>query len=115
MPQLHRALNLFTILTLTGCTQSLTSGGDTVTRQDIQFTSQVAHADLPELRTQTAELNALMRDLVRQSTRKGILTGALAGCGLAVVSASNAPRCVAGAAAGGLVGGVIGNAQGKRQ
>ena len=53
---------------------------------------------------QTAALDALMRDIVRNSTIKHAAVGAAVGCGISVLAASDASGCLRAAAAGGVVG-----------
>ena len=69
--------------------------------------------DAALIEDQAQALNRMADDLVRRSTIKGAQTGALVGCGVAVVT-SNASRCVTSAAAGGLAGAAIGHVKGKR-
>ena len=64
---------------------------------------------------QTAALDALMRDIVRNSTIKHAAVGAAVGCGISVLAASDASGCLRAAAAGGVVGAVSGNLAGKRE
>ncbi len=75
-------------------------------------TSGVSEAQMAE---QTNALTSMTRDIIRKSTLNGAALGAIAGCGLVVLSASNAKNCVAGALAGGAIGAVAGNANGKKQ
>lgn len=63
---------------------------------------------------QIAALNQSADELVRSSRVNGALIGAALGCGLTVLSASNARKCVVGAAVGGAGGAVIGNMAGAR-
>lgn len=64
--------------------------------------------------TQVEALSATADDLVHRSKVRGATIGAAVGCGLAVVSATQARRCVAGAAVGGLGGAFIGEQAGQR-
>lgn len=114
MSRFRRSVSVFTIFVLTGCTQANTDSFGFVARQNTDFSAQEAGPDVAALHEQTQHLDGMMRDLVRKSTRKGILTGAAVGCGLVVLSASNSQNCVAGAVAGGVAGGMIGHAKGKR-
>jgi hypothetical protein len=66
-----------------------------------------------QMSAQTEALSNMTRDIVRKSTVKGAAIGALAGCGLAIISAANAKNCVASALTGGAVGALVGNAAGK--
>ncbi|MEP3787051.1 hypothetical protein [Ascidiaceihabitans sp.] len=114
MSRLSRSVSVFVIFAIAGCTQSQTDGFGFVARQNTGFETQVAHYDVVALTDQTAHLDVLMQDVVRKSTRKGIAMGAAVGCGLTVLSASNAQNCVAGALVGGATGGIMGHAAGKR-
>lgn len=68
-----------------------------------------------QMAEQTQALNRMTRDIIRKSTANGAALGALAGCGLVVLSASNAKNCLGGAVAGGAIGALAGNAHGKKQ
>lgn len=63
---------------------------------------------------QVAALNASADQLVRETTVTGALVGAAVGCGITVLTGSNARDCVAGAALGGAGGALIGNMAGER-
>lgn len=63
---------------------------------------------------QIAALNQASKQLVQKSTVQGAMIGAAVGCGLTVLSASNARNCLAGAVVGGAGGAVIGNRVGTR-
>lgn len=65
--------------------------------------------------TEQDDLNKMTRDIIRKSTVNGAAIGAVAGCGLVLLSPSNAKNCVTGALAGGVVGATVGAAQGKKQ
>ena len=67
------------------------------------------------LEAQAVALTESSDRLVRSSTVNGALIGAAIGCGLTVLSASNAKNCVAGAALGGAGGAAIGHAVGKQK
>lgn len=77
--------------------------------------SASASASETQMAQQTKALNQMTRDIIRKSTINGAAIGAIAGCGLIVLSASNAKNCVAGALAGGAVGAIAGNGNGKKQ
>lgn len=77
--------------------------------------SSSASASEIQMAQQADALTDMTRDIIRKSTINGAALGALAGCGLVVLSASNAKNCVAGALAGGAVGAVAGNAAGQKQ
>ena len=66
-----------------------------------------------QMQQQAAALNAMTRNIIRKSTVKGAAIGAFAGCGLVLLSATNAKNCVSGAIAGGAIGAVAGAASGK--
>ncbi|MCF2870200.1 hypothetical protein L0664_03900 [Octadecabacter sp. G9-8] len=63
---------------------------------------------------QVAALNDASKQLVQTSTVNGAMIGAALGCGLTVLSASNARNCLTGAVVGGAGGAVIGNRVGQR-
>lgn len=64
---------------------------------------------------QAQALDKMTKDILRRATMRGAAIGAAAGCGLAVVSASEGGKCLMGALAGGAAGAVVGNAVGQRQ
>ncbi len=68
-----------------------------------------------QMSAQTAALSNMTRDIVRKSTVKGAAIGALAGCGLVLISSANAKNCVTGAITGGVVGALVGTAAGNKQ
>ncbi len=68
-----------------------------------------------QLEEQADALQSMTRDIVRKSTLRGAGVGAVAGCGLALLSATSATRCVGGAIIGGAAGGIAGNAIGKHR
>lgn len=100
-------------LSLAGCMQSkepmISSKGGVAG----EFTS--AAASERQMAEQTHALTRMTDDIIRKSTMNGAALGALTGCGLVVLSASNAKNCVTGALAGGAIGAVAGNAVGKKQ
>ncbi|MEN8891577.1 hypothetical protein [Planktotalea arctica] len=63
---------------------------------------------------QTNALTQMTRDIIRKSTLSGAAIGAIAGCGMAVLSAGNAKSCVTAALSGGAVGAVAGNIKGRQ-
>lgn len=67
------------------------------------------------LMEQAQALDGMSREILRNATLRGAGIGAAAGCGLALVSASSAGRCIGGALVGGAIGGVAGHAIGKNQ
>ncbi len=64
---------------------------------------------------QAESLTRLSKEMIRKSTGKGAAIGAAVGCGLVLVSAKNAQKCLGGAVVGGAVGAVVGHEQGKRK
>lgn len=64
---------------------------------------------------QARALDQMTKDILRRTTMQGAAIGAAAGCGLAVVSASEGGKCLMGALAGGAAGAVVGNAVGQRK
>lgn len=101
-------------IALSGCVQSnepkfSTRGGGTAQISTMNATSEL------HMQEQTAALGSMTRDIIRKSTVKGAAIGAVAGCGLVLLSASNAKNCVTGALAGGAIGAVAGAANGKKQ
>lgn len=115
MSRFTRSLSVLAIATIAGCSQQSTEGFGFVARQDTNFSTEAPQYDVAQLTEQTASLEILMRDIVRKSTRKGMVTGAAVGCGLVVLSASNAKNCVAGALVSGAAGAAIGHAAGKKE
>jgi hypothetical protein len=76
----------------------------------------IAHTDQERaLADQAHALDRLSRDMARKSTTTGAAIGAVAGCGLAIVSSSAKAQCLKGAVAGGVIGGVAGYAHGQSQ
>ena len=67
------------------------------------------------LQEQAVTLTQMTRDIVRKSTLNGAALGAVAGCGLAAVSTSNAGKCVGGLVAGAAAGAALGHAHGTTQ
>ncbi|MGX9354602.1 hypothetical protein ACS3SW_05420 [Roseobacteraceae bacterium S113] len=90
---------------------------NSVTRasHDITVQNVTKTAAEQRLEAQARSLEALTDDVIKAATWKGAGVGALAGCSLAVLSASNASQCVGGALLGGAVGAAIGNQKGKAQ
>ena len=82
-------------------------------------TSHVAIADVTRSDKAMAEqaelLNDMAKGIVRASTRRGAAISATFGCGLALVAASAAKDCVAGALVGAAGGALVGNAAGKKE
>jgi hypothetical protein len=102
-------LPIFAGLILSGCSAARQNTSISPATLSFQASSQ----DEAVLIEQTAALDRLMKDIVRNTTIKHAAVGAAVGCGLAVVK-SNASHCLAAAAAGGAVGAVSGHAAGKR-
>lgn len=68
-----------------------------------------------KMQEQADALSSMTRSIIRKSTVQGAAIGAFAGCGLIILSASNAKNCVSGAVVGGAIGAVAGAASGKKQ
>lgn len=107
-------LTLVTTLGLTACEQSNSPMLSTRSAPHAAL-SQSAMESETALNDQAQALTSITRSIVHKSTANGAAIGALAGCGLVLISASNAQNCVAGAVVGGAVGAVAGNAHGKQQ
>jgi uncharacterized protein YcfJ len=107
-----RRLFLCTLLSLSvsGCMQTQTSYMSSKSAVVEEASAAGREALIAD---QAAALNQMTQDIVRKSTVRGAAIGALAGCGLVVLSASNAKNCLTGAVAGGAVGAIIGNASGQ--
>ena len=94
---------------------------NTVTRQIstngsaslVSFTDNSQHENT--VSRQADALSDLSQDFVRASMIKGTKIGTAVGCGLALVSAANAKKCVVGAVAGGAAGALVGHHSGKAQ
>lgn len=100
---------------LSGCADTNVSRND-VAEGPMSLLSFADVAQQENLVSQQANaLNDLSRDIVRASTSKGAKIGAVVGCGLALISAANAQKCVAGAVVGGVSGAVTGHHVGKRK
>jgi uncharacterized protein YcfJ len=99
---------------LAGCMQTaepMFSSRGSISTQESQ--SVISHEN--QIEAQTKALTDMTRDIVRKSTIKGAAIGAVAGCGLVLLSASNAKNCVTGALTGGAIGAIAGAAAGKKQ
>lgn len=98
-------------LSVAGCVQTKEPTFSSRGSEMAQFTtsSEALMSD------QTAALTKMTKDIIRKSTAKGAAIGAVAGCGLVLLSASNAKNCVGGALAGGAVGTIVGNAAGQKK
>ncbi|MFW2588397.1 hypothetical protein [Sagittula sp. SSi028] len=97
-------------LTTAGC-----GGLNAVSRNDTGMAfaaGDVANPDQTIL-SQAHALNDMTAELVRRATVKGAVTGAAAGCGLALVA--DGGQCIAGAVLGGGLGAMVGNAMGRDQ
>jgi hypothetical protein len=68
-----------------------------------------------ELQAQARALQNMANDLVRRATLRGAATGAVLGCGAALVTASGLKTCATGALVAGGAGSVVGYHQGKKQ
>ena len=100
---------------IAGCGQSPTTSHSTTRLATPGMSFQANRVETAVVVKQAEHLNKLADDLVRKSTTRGAAIGAVVGCGLTVVSASNAKNCLTGAAAGAAGGALIGHAHGKRQ
>lgn len=103
---------------------ALVLSGCSVAPQGAQEVSSIRHSMLgapvetgldAALEAQAQALTESSDRLVRSSTINGALIGAAIGCGLTVLSASNAKNCVAGAALGGAGGAAVGHVVGKQK
>ena len=79
----------------------------------LSFSAQTPETAL--VHQQAESLTRLSKDMIRKSTGKGAAIGAAVGCGLVLVSAKNAQKCLGGAVVGGTVGAVVGHEHGKRK
>lgn len=110
---IQRALLLsIAALTLTACSQNTPHAPTRLETNPLGFHGSVLASD--GMTEQARELNAHANAIVRASTLKGAMVGAAVGCGLSVLTASNAGKCVTSAAVGAAGGAVIGNIAGKR-
>jgi hypothetical protein len=111
----------FAVLVLVASNFLAACADDTVTRQEVadgplsllSFENNVRQENV--VSQQAHALNDLSQDIVVASTIRGAKIGAAVGCGLALVSAANAQKCVSGAVAGGVIGAINGHQAGKRQ
>jgi hypothetical protein len=100
---------------LTGCADTSVSRHD-ISNGPVALLSFADTAQQENLVSQQANaLNDLSHFILRASKIKCMKVGAAVGCGLALVSAGNARRCVVGALAGGAAGAIAGRQTGKRQ
>lgn len=118
MFEFRKVLVIGSMVILTGCAQHNTAytstmgGAEPVAEKP---GSATLSADEKRLVEQAAALDEMSREIVRKSTLRGAGMGAAAGCGLALVSASAAGRCLGGAVIGGSIGGLAGHAAGRKQ
>jgi len=113
MCTLRILLSTSVVLSLAGCMQS---HGPTVSSRS-NFAENAAVSAMPSediMAQQTHALTKMTKDIIRKSTVNGAIIGAVAGCGLVVISAANAKNCIGGALVGGSVGALAGNANGKK-
>lgn len=110
----HLVISALVTASLAGCMKTndavISSSGMSKAQASRLATTQEA-----ALSEQAVALRHMTQDIIRKSTTRGMAIGAVAGCGLALVSASNAKNCVTAAVAGGAVGALAGHAQGKKQ
>ena len=98
-----------------GCAENTVTRqiGTNVSASLVSFTNISQHENT--VSHQVDALSDLSQDLVRASMIKGTKIGTAVGCGLALVSAANAKKCVVGAVAGGAAGALVGHHSGKAQ
>ena len=101
------ALSVLALTALSACG----SIHESPTRSQATPMAFAAASQYAEIDAQAASLNRMADELVRKSTGKGAMIGASLGCGLGLISASSAQKCVA----GGVVGAVVGHEHGKRK
>lgn len=99
-------------LTLSACAQTTPHAPTRLETNPLGFHGSVLASD--GMTEQARQLNAHANAIVRASTLKGAMIGAAVGCGLGVLSASNASNCITTAAVGAAGGAVIGNMAGKK-
>jgi hypothetical protein len=112
---IHTAVLLLSTTFAAGCAEN------NVTRQIgtngsaslVSFADNSQHENT--VSRQANALSELSQDLVRASMIKGNKIVTAVGCGLALVSATNAKKCVVGADAGGAAGALVGHHSGKTQ
>lgn len=105
-------LSVAIVVGVAGCVKSVEPKFSTRGAALDQTSTATSTSEL-QMAQQTNALNQMTRDIIRKSTINGAAIGALAGCGLVVLSASNAKSCVTGALTGSAIGAIAGNAQGK--
>tara|TARA_R110002096_G_scaffold12971_19_gene46164 strand:- start:2067 stop:2792 length:726 start_codon:yes stop_codon:yes gene_type:complete len=114
---MQNSLVLFTLIiaiAVSGCTAPTRNTGDWTAQTVNPLSFQEGFQDETIMVEQAQALDEMMQKIVRSSTIKHAAVGAAVGCGLVVVTGSNAAGCVQAAAAGGLVGAISGNISGKR-
>ena len=115
MARILTLLLLLSVNLLAACTDN------TVTRQIgengsaslVSFSNNSQHENT--VSRQADALNGLSNHLVLASILKGAKIGAVVGCSLAIVSASNAKNFIVGAVTGGATGALIEHSSGKTQ
>ena len=113
-----RTLTLLLLLSvnlLAACTDNTVKRqiGENGSASLVSFSNNSQHENT--VSRQADALNGLSNDLVLASTIKGAKIGAVVGCGLAILSASNAKNCIVGAVTGSTTGALIGHSSGKIQ
>ena len=108
-----KILSPFAVLALSSCGGMPDTGSSRFDSGQMNFAAQDATG--ATLDAQARELSDLSKRIVVQTTLEGAGIGAIVGCGMAVVSAGNASKCVAAAAVGAASGAVIGHQRGKRK
>ncbi len=106
-----KVLPLVALVAVSACSSSQ----DAATRlQATPLTLGSEQSEIALIEAQAASLNSMSNQLVKQSTVRGAKLGAAVGCGLALVSAKNAQKCLTGAIVGGGTGAAAGYVSGKR-
>ncbi|MCT4555116.1 MAG: hypothetical protein N4A53_10545 [Pelagimonas sp.] len=98
---------------LAACAEMPTASRNTVL--DPAMTAPLRSGDEMQLAAQAEALDVMTRDMLRRATLRGAAGGAIAGCGLAVVTGSGKNSCLKAAVVGGAVGGWTGHAAGRKE
>ena len=101
-------------LTVSGCAHMPAAGSEVSRGTTGMMALKATNQDQAILAEQTAALDQMMAEIVRNSTIKHAAVGAAVGCGIAVVSSGGASSCLGAAAAGGIAGAVTGHIAGNR-
>jgi len=100
---------------LSACAQTPTTGVDASRMESSALYFYNDPVNEGPVIDQVTALQQSADKLVQTSTVNGALVGSVLGCGLTVLSASNARNCVAGAVVGGVGGAFVGNRIGERR